>query len=63
MRRKVDFKYPTMRDSLVAQMVKSVGNWFRSLELGRCPGEGNGNPLLENPMDRGDSHATVYIIL
>ena len=26
--------------------------------LGRCPGEGNGNPLqyscLENPMDRGD---------
>ena len=31
MRRKVDFKYPTMRDSLVAQMVKSVGNWVRSL--------------------------------
>ena len=31
--------------------------------LGRCPGEGNGNPLqyscLENPMD-GGAWATVY---
>ena len=31
---------------------------------GRCPGEGNGNPLqyscLENPMDRGDWQATVH---
>ena len=31
---------------------------------GRSPGEGNGNPLhyscLENPMDRGDWHATVH---
>ena len=30
---------------------------------GRCPGEGNGNPLqysfLENPMDRGAWHATA----
>ena len=30
---------------------------------GRCPGEGNGNPLqyscLENPMDRGAWRATV----
>ena len=30
---------------------------------GRCPGEGNGNPLqyshLGNPMDRGDLWATV----
>ena len=32
-------------------------------ELGRCPGEGHGNPLqytcLENPMDRGGWQATV----
>ena len=32
--------------------------------LGRCPGEGNGNPLqfscLENPMDGGASWATVH---
>ena len=32
-------------------------------ELGRSPGEGNGNPLqyscLENPMDRGTWQATV----
>ena len=32
-------------------------------ELGRCPGEGYGNPLqytcLENPMDRGGWQATV----
>ena len=31
---------------------------------GRCPGEGNGNPLqyscLENPMDRGAWWATVH---
>ena len=31
---------------------------------GRCPGEGNGNPLqyscLENPMDRGAWRATVH---
>ena len=32
--------------------------------LGRCPEEGNGNPLqyscLENPMDRGARQATVH---
>ena len=32
--------------------------------LGRCPGEGNDNPLeyscLENPMDRGTRWATVH---
>ena len=31
---------------------------------GRCPGEGNGNPLqysgLENPMDRGAWRATIH---
>ena len=34
------------------------------LELGRTPGEGNGNPLeyscLENSMDRGAWQATVH---
>ena len=34
---------------------------------GRCPGEGNGNPLqyycLENPMDRGVWQATVLLLL
>ena len=33
-------------------------------ELGRSPGEGNGNPFkyssLENPMDRGAWQATVH---
>ena len=33
-------------------------------ESGRCPGEGNGNPLqyscLENPMDRGAWWAIVH---
>ena len=33
-------------------------------DLGRSPGEGNGNPLqyscLENPMDRGSWQATVH---
>ena len=32
--------------------------------LGRCPGEGHGNPLqcscLENPMDRGAWHVAVH---
>ena len=28
--------------------------------LGRSPGEGNGNPLLENPMDRGAWQATLW---
>ena len=35
-----------------------------SLELGRVPGEGRGNPLqyscLENPIDRGAWQATVH---
>ena len=38
--------------------VSSVPGW------GRCPGEGNGNPLqyscLENSMDRGAWRATVH---
>ena len=34
------------------------------LELGRLPGEGNGNPLqyacLENPMDRGEWQTRIH---
>ena len=34
--------------------------------LGRCLGEGNGNPLqyscLENPMDRGAEQATIQMV-
>jgi len=37
--------------------VYNVGDLSSIPELGRSPGEGNGNPLqyycLENPMDRG----------
>jgi len=36
-------------------------------ELGRSPGEGNGNPLqyscLGNPMDRGAGWATVHGVI
>ena len=41
-----------------------MGNLGSIPELGRSPGEGNGNPLqcccLENPMDRGAWWATVH---
>ena len=37
--------------------------WVQSLGPGKCPGEGNGNPLphsyLANPMDGGGWRATV----
>ena len=43
-----------------------VGDLGSIPELGRCPGEGNGNPLqnsgLENSMDRGAWWATVHKI-
>ena len=35
--------------------------------LGRCPGEGNGNPLhyscLENPTDRGALQAVIHEVI
>ena len=41
-----------------------TGNLGLILGLGRCPGEGNGNPLqyscLENPVDRGAWRAAVH---
>ena len=54
--------------SLVTQLVKetacNAGDLGSIPGLGRCPGEGNGNPLqyscLENPMDRGAWQATVH---
>ena len=42
----------------------SIGDLNSIPELGRSPGEGNGNPLqcscLENPMDRGAWQAIVH---
>ena len=53
--------------SLVAQMVKnacSVGDSNLIPVSGRCPGEGNGNPLqyscLKNSMDRGAWQAIIH---
>ena len=57
--------------SQVALVVKNplvnaedIGDLGSIPELGRFPGEGNGNPLqcscLENPMDRGAWRATVH---
>jgi len=54
--------------SLMAQLVKNLPvmqeTWVRSLESGRSPGEGNGNPpqysCLENSMDRGAWWDTVH---
>ena len=46
------------------ESVCSAGDPGLILGLGRCPGEGNGNPLqyscLENSMDRGAWWATVH---
>ena len=42
----------------------SVGELGSIPGLGRCPGEGNGNPLqyscLENPIDRGARQAMAH---
>ena len=47
--------FPSGSDSKVS--VYNAGDLGSIPGLGRCPGEGNGNPLqyscLENPMDRG----------
>ena len=44
----------------------NAGDLCASPGLGRCPGEGNGNPLqyscLENPMDRRAWWATVHAV-
>ena len=49
------------------ESASNVGDPDSIPELGRSPGEGNGNPLqyscLENPMDGGAWRATVYGVL
>ena len=64
----------TLRGSLVAQLIKNLpaiqetacneGDMGLILRLGRSPGEGNGNSLLDsglgNPLDRGAWQATVH---
>ena len=47
----VMYGFPGGSDGKVS--VYSAGDPGSSLGLGRSPGEGNGNPLQENPMDRG----------
>ena len=50
--------------SVVKNSSANAGDMGSIPELGRSPGEGNGNPLqyscLGNPMDRGAWKATVY---
>ena len=64
----------TIGGSLVAQLIKNLpaiqetacneGDMGSILRLGRFPGEGNGNSLLDsglgNPLDRGAWQATVH---
>ena len=49
---------------VVKNLPANVGDAGSVPGLGRCPGEGNGNPLqyscLENPMDREARWATDY---
>ena len=51
-------------DSLVKNLPANAGDMGWILELGRSPGEGNGNPLqyscLGNPVDREAWWATVH---
>ena len=64
---KLPYDLSVSRASQVAQCVKNppanAGHTGLIPELGRSPGEGNGNPLqyscLGNPMDRGDWQDTV----
>ena len=52
--------------SVVKNPPANAGNVGSIPELGRSPGEGNGNPLqyscLGNPMDRGAGWATVHVV-
>ena len=61
-------RHPSTPPPPVAQMVEeftcNAGDPGSIPELGRFPGEGNGNPLqyfcLKNPMDRAAQQATVH---
>ena len=49
--------------SVIKDLPTNVGDTGSIPAFGRCPGEGNGNPLwyccLGNPMDRGASQAII----
>ena len=45
---------------MVKNMPANAGDAGSIPGLGRSPGEGNGNSLLGNPMDRGAWWATVH---
>ena len=51
-------------DSVIKNLPANAGDAGLIPGSGRCPGEGNSNPLqyscLENPMDRGASWVTVH---
>ena len=53
-------------DSVVKNLLTYVGDVGSISELGRSPGEGNGNPLqycyLGNLMDRAAWWATVHVV-
>ena len=53
-------------DSVIKSPPANAGAVGSTLRSGRCPGEGNGNPLqsacLENPMDRGAWWAAVHVV-
>jgi len=46
--------------SVVKNTPANAGDTGSIPGLGRSPGEGNGNPLHGNPMDRGACQATVF---
>ena len=56
--------FPKYGDSVSAESTCNAENPGSIPEMGRSPGEGNGNPFqyffLENPMDRGAWRATVH---
>ena len=51
-------------DSVVKNLPANAGDTVSIPELGRSPGEGNGNPLqcscLKNPMNRGAWRTAVH---
>ena len=50
--------------SVVMDLPANVGDVGSTHQAGRCPGEGNGNPLqyssMGDPMDRGAWQAAVH---
>ena len=58
------FNDPSQTEFISKQSTCQAGDPAMIPGSGRCPGEGNGNPLqyscLGNPMDRGAWQATIY---